>query len=127
MSKYMYTYYKLMSLKKGTWMCNMFTNIIRPPGSLPQAVPLVKQNIMLVWPKLVKQSALRRRINGASSENAEVLLKCGCVTTELRKLYNASNKNANFTCLRVFAGIVSQLPALPTWPTGVQVSLPDCS
>ncbi len=28
----------------------MFTNIIRPPGSLPQAVPLVKQNIKLVWP-----------------------------------------------------------------------------
>jgi len=27
-----------------------FTNLIRPPGSLPPAVPLVKQNIKLVWP-----------------------------------------------------------------------------
>ncbi len=37
----------------GTWLRNMFTNIIRPPGSLPQAVPLVKQNIKLVWPYYV--------------------------------------------------------------------------
>ncbi len=32
-----------------------FTNIIRPPGSLPQAVPLVNQNIKLVWPYLERK------------------------------------------------------------------------
>ena len=29
---------------------NIFTNIIRPPGSLPLVAPLVKQKIQLVWP-----------------------------------------------------------------------------
>ena len=33
-----------------------FTNIIRPPGSLPPAVPLVKQNMKLVWPKHPSES-----------------------------------------------------------------------
>ena len=35
-----------------------FTNIIRPPGSLPPAVPLVKQNIKLVWPNWLLQEVL---------------------------------------------------------------------
>ena len=40
------------------------TNIIWPPGSLPPAVPLVKQKIKFVWPYIVSMKQLGRVAKG---------------------------------------------------------------